>query len=318
MKDGKYVVLLDAGHYSYYNQGIIKEYWESKNNWTQHMLLKNELEKRGFIVYTTRDSQEKDLALYDRGYQCKQCSADLFLSIHSNAPGADRPDIKGAVVIRSIKASDMEIKRAGELAGVIGNTMGSGINSIQYKKSEKGDWDYYGVLRGAVAAGCTNSYILERGFHTNADDCKWLTEAKNLETLAGKLADCIHSWYNNTEPAVTAESTLTKEDNQMLEFMLLTNMNVRETPNGNILGVLKASTCVSGSELVTSGSTQWLKIKYEGQDAVVAVLPESKGYAKQLIKTAEAAKEESFTELKNKYEDLMADLQTIKEICSRY
>ena len=317
MNKGKYVVLLDAGHYSYYNQGVIKEYWESKNNWTQHLLLKSELEKRGFTVYTTRENQEKDLALYDRGYQCKQYNADLFLSVHSNAPGADRPDIKGAVVIRSVNASGTEIKRAGELAEVIGSAMGSGVNSIQYKKSDKGDWDYYGVLRGAVAAGCTNSYILERGFHTNADDCKWLTEEKNLKVLAEKLAKCIQSWYN-TEPVANEKPTMSKEDNQMLEFMLLTNMNVRETPNGNILGVLKAGTCVNGSELVTNGSTQWLKIKYEGQNAVVAVLPESKGYAKQLLKTAEAAEAESLTELKNKYEDLMADMQAIKEICSRY
>lgn len=317
MKNGKYVVLLDAGHYAYYNQGIIKEYWESRNNWMQHLLLKKELEKRGFIVYTTRSDLEKDLALYDRGFQCKEYGADLFLSIHSNAPGAERPDIKGAVVIRSVKASETEIKRASELAGVIGALMGSGVNSIQYKKSENGDWDYYGVLRGAVAAGCTNSYILERGFHTNNADCKWLTDENNLAKLAGELADLIQSWYKTGSNAETS-TTINKEDKQMLEFMLLTNMNVRETPNGNILGTLKAGSYVSGSELVTNGSSQWLKIKYDGKDAFVAVLPESKGYAKQIIKTAEAAEAQSLNELKNKYENLMADMQAIKEICSRH
>ena len=108
MKDGKYVILLDAGHYAYYNQGVIKEYWESKNNWTQHIMLKEELEKRGFIVYTTRANQEKDLALYDRGYQCKKYKADLFLSIHSNAPGGDHPEIRGIVVNHSVRASAVQ------------------------------------------------------------------------------------------------------------------------------------------------------------------------------------------------------------------
>ena len=85
MKDGKYVILLDAGHYAYYNQGVIKEYWESKNNWMQHLMLKEELEKRGFVVYTTRANQEKDPALYDRGYQCKKYHGFFYeIYLHDN------------------------------------------------------------------------------------------------------------------------------------------------------------------------------------------------------------------------------------------
>lgn len=280
MKDGKYVVLLDAGHYAYYNQGVIKEYWESLNNWTQHLLLKEELENRGFIVYTTRTDEEKDLALYDRGYQVKKYGADIFLSIHSNAPGGNHPEISGVVVNHSISANAEQKELAERLAMVMSYTMINGINSIYSKKSTKGDYDYYGVLRGAVAGGCTNCFILERGFHTNKSDCNWLLNEDNLRTMAINLADLLDEYYHGGET--------------VRQFTLLSDMNIRKEINGTIVGSMKAGDMVEGSIVKTaSNGTQWL---YNTNKVIgwVAVLPESKGYAQEITPSPEPSYKELY------------------------
>ena len=323
MLDGKYVILLDAGHYAYYNQGVIKSYWESINNWTQHLMLKEELEKRGFIVYTTRSNEEKDLALYDRGYQCKKYNADLFLSIHSNAPGGDHPDIKGVVVYYSYNSANGKL--ANSIANNIAGVMGDGVNSVYSQKSDKGEWDYFGVLRGAVAAGCKNCYILERGFHTNYEECEWLLNTDNLRKLAVEQAEFWKQYYYG--------------DDVMRYFKLLSNMNVRKTPNGEILGTLPKDTIVSGTQFMTTDSgTQWLNIAYNSQSAYVAVLPESKGYAveikddcyeyKELYEQEKANSDalksqlekytSDYNELLAKYNALLADMQQIKSLSSKY
>ena len=274
MRNGKIVVLLDAGHYAYYNQGVIKEYWESKNNWAQHLMLKDELERLGFLVCTTRDNQEKDLALYDRGYRCLAENADLFLSIHSNAPGGSSPSTRGAVVNYSVSAQTKDVQMANGLAECIANVMGNGVHSVYSKKSDNGSYDYYGVLRGAVAAGCRSCFILERGFHTNEHDCRWLMEEGNLRKLAVSMANYIYKIFYGDEGI------------EVRKFQLVSNMNVRKKPNGNVLGVLQAGSVVSGTVMEKSDSgTQWLHIEYNGQDAVVAVLPESKGYAKEITES---------------------------------
>ena len=73
-------IMLDAGHYGKYNSGAIDGYYESEAMWTLHLLLKEELEKYGFIVDTTRGTQAKDLGVYARGQKAK--GYDLFLSLH--------------------------------------------------------------------------------------------------------------------------------------------------------------------------------------------------------------------------------------------
>lgn len=323
MLNGKYVILLDAGHYSYYNQGIVKTYWESINNWTQVNMLKNELEKRGFVVYTTRKTQETDLALYDRGYQCKKYNADLFLSIHSNAPGGNHPEVKGVAVYYSWNADTQKL--ANDIATNIAGVMGNGINSVYCQKSNNGDYNYFGVLRGAYAAGCKKCFILERGFHTNETECSWLMDNNNLRKLAIAQADFWENYFYGK-----------KENISMRYFKLLTNMNIRQTPNGEILGVLKSGTEVSGTELTaTDSGTQWLNIEYNNQSAYVAVLPKDKGYAEEIINQApapaadykalyEAEKtkveqlNKDYNALKLKYDKAVADIKAINNISKQY
>lgn len=73
-----------------------------------------------------------------------------------------------------------------------------------------------------------------------------------------------------------------EEEKKEMRFQLLQNMNMRSISNGNLVTTVPQGTIISGTELKSTGSTQWLYTDYNGNKGYVAVLPESKGYAKQL------------------------------------
>lgn len=201
-------ICLDAGHQDKYNRSpVVKEYYESDMNWKLHLYLKDELEKYGIKVITTRETQNTKLGLYDRGYMSKGC--DLFLSIHSNA--CDRESADHVVIIpllddKKIKFDDVSRQIGDKLGKVIRDTMGVKKYQMYTRKNEK-DWDgngyyddeWYGVLNGAKQAG-TPGIILEHSFHTNTKATKWLLVDDNLKELAKAEAKCLAEHYNQTKP----------------------------------------------------------------------------------------------------------------------
>lgn len=187
-------VMLDAGHYGYYNQSpAIKEYWESKMTWKLHLMLKEELEKYGIIVGTTRKKQEEDMALYDRGYASK--GYDLFLSLHSNAVGDN--------VNESVDYPVCFVQISGK-SDKIGTLLSECVRDIMQTKQPADHWsqqgnrgDYFGVLRGATAAG-TVGCIIEHSFHTQTRATKWLLKDENLRKLAVAEARVINDYLVGT------------------------------------------------------------------------------------------------------------------------
>lgn len=183
-------VMLDAGHYGYYNQSpAIKEYWESKMTWKLHLMLKEELEKYGIIVGTTREKQEEDMALYDRGYASK--GYDLFLSLHSNAVG-DNVNEKVDYPVCFVQISGKSDK--------IGTLLSECVRDVMQTKQPADHWsqqgnhgDYFGVLRGATVAG-TVGCIIEHSFHTQTRATKWLLKDENLRKLAVAEARVINDY----------------------------------------------------------------------------------------------------------------------------
>ncbi|HZK27413.1 MAG TPA: N-acetylmuramoyl-L-alanine amidase, partial [Thermoclostridium sp.] len=188
-------ICLDAGHYAKYNQSPAnKNYWESETMWTLTEYLKKELlEYKDCHVITTRKEQEKDLALYSRGKKAK--GYDLFISNHSNAVANGVDDkVDYVVVYRGYKNDSEELGL--NLAKAISNTMGvKQTPRTNTRKSEKGDWEYYGVLRGASDVGCPYYYIVENSFHTNPASTAWLLKDENLKKLAEVQAKTIADYF---------------------------------------------------------------------------------------------------------------------------
>lgn len=189
-------ICIDAGHYGKWNQSpAVREYYESVMTWKLHLLLKQELERYGFEVVTTRASREKDLEVYERGAASKGC--DLFMSLHSNAAGSvvkesvDRVDVYAPI---SGKGHDIAKKLADCIASVM-ETKQPGY--VKTRKNDSGG-EWYGVLRGAAAVG-TVGLLVEHSFHTNTRATKWLLEESNLEKLAKAEARVLAEHFGMSE-----------------------------------------------------------------------------------------------------------------------
>jgi N-acetylmuramoyl-L-alanine amidase len=200
----KIKVCLDAGHATgTYNQSpVLKSYYESAMNWKLHLLLKDKLEAKGFEVITTRTSRETDLAVYNRGLAAKGCN--IFLSIHSNA--CDTESVDYPVVYRAYDNLNNVDALALKLSKKIGELMGTkqaGRTAI--RKNDSGG-EYYGVLRGARAAGVPYYLLAEHSFHTNLTAAKWLSFDANLAKLAEAEADIFAGHFGVAVPKEPAEN----------------------------------------------------------------------------------------------------------------
>lgn len=184
-------VCLDAGHYGNYNAGAMKGYYESVRMWKLTELLAKELTARGIAVIKTRSNQATDLALTSRGRKANGC--DLFLSMHSNAAGAESVDYPVAYV--PLNGTGTAIGQ--KLADIVADVMGTVQKGRTATRKGSGGADYYGVIRGAVAVGVTG-VILEHSFHTNPKAAAWLMNDANLAKLAKAEADCIAEWLEGT------------------------------------------------------------------------------------------------------------------------
>jgi N-acetylmuramoyl-L-alanine amidase len=211
-------ICLDAGHYGKRNQSpAVKEYYESVAMWDLHLLLKEELEKYGFTVVTTRKEQNKDCDLYARG-ACSKMS-DLFLSLHSNAVGngvdekTDHISVYHLMDDDGTKCDEVSKAFAEKIAPVIAQVMGvkKGYKILTRKSSSDKNKDgvmndnYYGVLHGARMVG-TPGLILEHSFHTNTKATKWLLDEANLKKLAEAEAKCIAEFFGVEKEELNEET----------------------------------------------------------------------------------------------------------------
>ena len=203
-----YKVMLDAGHYGDYNRSpAVREYWESHMTWKLHLLLKAELEAYGVSVGTTRNAQKTDLEVYERGRKAK--GYDMFVSLHSNAVGAYvNEDIVYPIVYRLI---DDDSGLAHKLSSAVESVMNTGANARVGTRLLTDGKEYYGVLRGAKAVGCTRAYIIEHSFHTATKPARWLLDESNLARLAKAEAKVIAGYFGIKETVNDKEDNMTEE-----------------------------------------------------------------------------------------------------------
>ena len=190
----KVKICLDAGHIgSTYNQSpVVKTYYESTMAWKLHLKLKAALEQRGFEVVTTRAAIDTPMDVYARGAAARGC--DVFLSLHSNA--CDTESVDYPVVYRAYDNQNNADTLARALALSIGQLMGTRQQGRTATRRNNTGGEYYGVLRGARAAGVPVYLLVEHSFHTNTAAAKWLSVDENLNRLAEAEADLLAGYFN--------------------------------------------------------------------------------------------------------------------------
>ena len=196
------IIVLDAGHGQFGNRyPLLENTYEGTQNFKLAGKLKACLEAKGFTVLLTRNAIEEDPSLEERGKLAGDNHADLFLSIHSNAPGAaSSPEayhaVRGSEVYYSMADSERNAKIARALNDAVVTTMNTtdrGIKTRRYPDNES--VDYYGVLRSAAASGCKRAFLIEHGFHTNPEDSAFLQNSECLAKLAVAEANVINKWF---------------------------------------------------------------------------------------------------------------------------
>jgi N-acetylmuramoyl-L-alanine amidase len=196
-------IMLDAGHYGKHNRSpVLPEYYESVQMWKLCEFLAEELTVLGFEVLKTRKKQEKDLAVVTRGKAAKGC--DLFLSLHSDATGNGNTKTDRVSVYAPYDNVNDSHKLGDILASTVAACMEVSDHSVKTRKSEKGDYEYYGVMRGARSVDCPLYYIIEHSFHTNERSAKWLMDDENLRKLAIAEATTI-AIYFGIEPFIKGD-----------------------------------------------------------------------------------------------------------------
>ena len=185
-------IMIDCGHYTNYNQGAYKPYYEGNMTWTLGKYLTQYLKSYGFTVANTRTAKNYDVSVYNRG--CMAKGYDVFLSLHSNS--CDDSSIQRVVIIKGYDQGDTLAKKFGK---AITDVMNIDEKYQIYTKKTSSGGEYYGVLRGAKAVGVANRFILECGFHSNYSVAKWLYSDENIKKLAKSIADTLASHYGYTK-----------------------------------------------------------------------------------------------------------------------
>ena len=185
-------ICLDAGHYGKYtcNKNVTPTYWESLMAWELHLMLKEELERfHGVTVLTTREKEEVDLEVVERGQKAKGC--DLLISLHSN--DCDTESVDRPVCIYPVSGACKEL--AEKLAASVKDTMQTKDAWRVYSRwNSSHTADYYGVIRGAVSVGVPG-LIIEHSFHTHNKSAAWLNVDANLKELAKAEAVCLAVYF---------------------------------------------------------------------------------------------------------------------------
>lgn len=191
-------IMLDAGHYGLSNQSpVLPEYYESVAMWRLCEYLASELSFYGFEVQKTRDDPNKDLPVVKRGEMAEGC--DLFISLHSNAvDGAKNEYIDRVHVFGAYDDLNNSHELAKIIADAVADCMSVSGGYVSTRKSDEGEREYYGVLRGARSVGCPLFYIIEHSFHTNKRAATWLMSDENLLRLARVEAAVIAAYFGIT------------------------------------------------------------------------------------------------------------------------
>ena len=183
------LIVLDPGHGEKGNPHTTREgFYEGTQNFKLVNKLKAKLEAAGFDVITTRENVEDNPSLEERGKLAGERGADMFISIHSNAPGANHPNysaVCGSEVFYSVTDPEWNVPVAKKLNSAVVAAMPTkdrGIKTRLYPDTT--DVDYYGVIRHSAQSGCKHAFLIEHGFHTNPEDSAVLQSDEGLERIA--------------------------------------------------------------------------------------------------------------------------------------
>lgn len=207
---GSYVIVIDPGHQRHSNSdlepngpgsetmkkkvssGTKSDYlgwYEYELNLVVALLLRSELESRGYTVIMTRTTHDVDISNVQRAQMANEAKADAFIRIHAN--DSDDPDVHGAFTIclkenNAYQPHMYEINRCLSEHVIAGYVAATGCKN-------RGVWET-NTMTGINWCEVPNC-IIEMGYMSNkAEDAKMATEEYQLRMAKG-IADGLDSYF---------------------------------------------------------------------------------------------------------------------------
>lgn len=201
-------VTIDPGHDEKSNVSpTIKGYIEGAQMFKLAGFLAAELNGYGISTEITRKKITDNPTISERGKLAARNGSSLFISLHSNAPCADKngkydTSITGTCIYYSLTAPANK-SFADKLGAAISAAMGHKYRGsfIREYSSQHKDWDYYGVIRNAAQNGCKAAFLIEHGFHTCPKDAAFLMNDSSLKALAQAEAKVIAEYFGVSKAA---------------------------------------------------------------------------------------------------------------------
>lgn len=159
-------------------------YPEKDINLVISQLVRSQLEQRGAIVYTTRDS-DKDVSLPERVSMIDKLQPAIAISLHYNAlpDGGDAMNTKGL-------SAFWYHPQAHNLAVFLHNYLVKHLNRPDYGVY----WNNLALTRPTTAP----SVLLELGFMINPTEFEWIVNPQEQQKLAQAIADGVTEWFRLT------------------------------------------------------------------------------------------------------------------------
>ncbi len=179
-------ILLDPGHGGE-ELGAVGPtgYPEKSVNLVVSKLLRDELVRRGAIVYMTRE-EDVFVSLQDRVKLINNVQPAIALSVHYNA----LPDSGDAIATKGVGMFWYH-PMARDLAVFLQNYLVKNLNRPSYGVF----WNNLALTRphGAPAV------LLELGFTINPEEFEWISDPQEQKILATSLADALTEWFNSVD-----------------------------------------------------------------------------------------------------------------------
>lgn len=190
------VIFIDAGHGGK-DVGAVGELdgmkiYEENINLTISLLVRDELEKRGFTVVMSRET-DVFIELADRPAMAIDADADMFISLHCNSAVPAAYGTRILYTDRSV--SYKKIKFAGYFEKAIEEfaNLYDKMRKDVFVRSDKEESGYHlAVLRDTKMP----SILIEMGFITNESDLRLFLNESWQHDIANSIADAIEKAYN--------------------------------------------------------------------------------------------------------------------------
>jgi N-acetylmuramoyl-L-alanine amidase len=190
------VIFIDAGHGGK-DVGAVGELdgmkiYEENINLTISLLVRDELEKRGFTVVMSRET-DVFIELAERVDMANAAKADMFVSLHCNSAVPAAYGTRILYTDRSV--SYKKIKFAGYFEKAIEEfaNLYDKMRKDVFVRSDKEESGYYlAVLRDTNMP----SILIEMGFITNESDLRLFLNESWQYDIAYAIADAIEKAYN--------------------------------------------------------------------------------------------------------------------------